>query len=486
MVEVALPQTDNILVKFGFQGLDRIAWAKNSGFAPLLPEEWFDFGESPNAALASDARRVTEVAVWPLESARRFRIHTAGASLYHILPDVRASLKIKLEVLRRSTVIATFETEGIPDATEPYEWNPPEAADLQAFWNSLPSSGNFGGRLTIEEVRDIPFPWRVGLGFGAPRASDTARAARWRAGLGYGAPRALAKARPEPFRIGLCLGAPLAEAKARPEPGRAGLGYGEPGAGKVFVRPWRLGLAWGEPLARRYAAFDQDPLRIGLRLGAPLARDKARAEPFRLGLRLGAPFAGRAAADVWKIGLGLGAPAVKRKARAEPFRLGLRLGEPFGGSIGERFDDAHLASAPRDRVLSFVELRHPLSAIPVRLVDDTRNAVVGGHTYIATRFEVRLAADEDRRAPTAELVVGNVGRAIDQWVAQVGGGGGGTMRYFEALAADGAEPEYEIEMDIAQISTDSLYVTQTLGYDPLLGRPAVARHFDAVTAPGLV
>ena len=69
----------------------------------------------------------------------------------------------------------------------------------------------------------------------------------------------------------------------------------------------------------------------------------------------------------------------------------------------------------------------------------------------------------------------------------VGGGAGGTVRIFEVLiGGDGiaGAPEWEIEMDIGAIAVDDL-VTVTLGFDPLLNRPAVSLRHDPQTAPGL-
>jgi len=52
-------------------------------------------------------------------------------------------------------------------------------------------------------------------------------------------------------------------------------------------------------------------------------------------------------------------------------------------------------------------------------------------------------------------------------------------------AAAGAAPEWEIVLDVIGIAGDSLKVTVSLGFDPLLGRPAVADRYDPQTAPGL-
>ena len=151
----------------------------------------------------------------------------------------------------------------------------------------------------------------------------------------------------------------------------------------------------------------------------------------------------------------------------------------------EDYEVAIRAAAPAERVLTCVELRHPAAIAPVRLVNDTESRTVSGETYVRSRFEVQLADDLERRSPRAQLVVGNVGRDIQQWVELIGGGAGGTARVFEVIAIDGAEPEWEMTLDLAGVVTDSAHVTASLGFDPLLGRPAVALRFDPQTAPGL-
>ena len=154
----------------------------------------------------------------------------------------------------------------------------------------------------------------------------------------------------------------------------------------------------------------------------------------------------------------------------------------------ETIDVAIRASAPRSRIVTCLDVRHPDSpGGPVRVVNDTSDIEVGGETYIATRFEAQLAADVERQAPTARIVVGNIGRDISNWIEAVGGGAGGTVRIFEVLiGGDGiaGAPEWEIEMDIGAIAVDDL-VTVTLGFDPLLNRPAVSLRHDPQTAPGL-
>ena len=447
------------------------------GVALRLPDAWFGSG------VAAVHRSVDQFGV--LSDGRVF-IDLHGLS-DGLLASIRPKLDITLTVPSGSSTVSATAS-GIADATEPYRWTPSNAADWRAVFQALPTAGSVAGvTLEIEERLDIPFAWRAGLRFAEPLASVKALPADFRLGLQHAETLAPVKALPADFRLGLQHAEPLAPAKARAGDWRAGLRFLQPRTDKVgAIDDLRIGLRFAEPEVRRFTVDNADPLRIGLRFAEPRAEAKAAPDAFRLGLAFPSPGGGRAAAAAFRAGLGFGSPSIKIRARPDSaLRFGLGFGEPFAGSLGERLNFALRASAPFDRIVEFVELRHPSAATPVRLVNDTENVTLNGEQYIATRFEARLAADEGRRAPTAELLVGNVGRAIDQWVSLVGGGAGGTMRYFEALASYGATPEFEIEMDIADIQTDSLYVTISLGYDPLLGRALVARQFDPVTAPGL-
>lgn len=155
------------------------------------------------------------------------------------------------------------------------------------------------------------------------------------------------------------------------------------------------------------------------------------------------------------------------------------------GSLAGVYGETIRAASPRYRVLTCAEIRHPDAITPVRLVNDIESRVIDGETYVRSRFEAQLADEVERRSPRAQLVVGNVGRALQQWVELVGGAGGGTVRVFEILDLAGVLPEWELTLDIASVATTSAHVVLTLGFDPLLGRPSVALRFDPQTAPGL-
>ncbi len=177
-------------------------------------------------------------------------------------------------------------------------------------------------------------------------------------------------------------------------------------------------------------------------------------------------------------------PAVIAEARPVPLALDAIATAPHASSDLVSFETEIRASSPRKRVLTAIEITHPATLQPVRLVNDTRNARIDGQTYTACRFEARLSNDEAQRAPRAEIAIGNVGRQINDWVELTGGGAGGEVRIMQLL--EGAnEVDWEMTMDLAGMSQSSEVVTATLGFDPLLGRPAVAIRYDPQTAPGL-
>ena len=142
-------------------------------------------------------------------------------------------------------------------------------------------------------------------------------------------------------------------------------------------------------------------------------------------------------------------------------------------------------SAPERRLLTALEIRHPAVAAPVRVVNDAEDRTIEGNRYVALRFDARLADDVEGQAPQAELAIDNVGRDLTQWVEAEGGGTGATVRVLQVLDIDDPPIEWELTMDVAGVVVDAERVTARLGFDPLLGRAAVALRHDPQTSPGL-
>ncbi len=153
--------------------------------------------------------------------------------------------------------------------------------------------------------------------------------------------------------------------------------------------------------------------------------------------------------------------------------------------ISDRFRIAERASAPRNTILTAIEIDHPSAFSPYRIVNDTRNRTIGGIEFARSRFEAKLLDDYERRAPRASIVAANTGRDLSDWFEQTGGGAGATVRILQALAVDDAAVDWEMTLDVADVQLDTARVTVRLGFDPLLGRPAVEMRYDPETAPGL-
>ena len=152
---------------------------------------------------------------------------------------------------------------------------------------------------------------------------------------------------------------------------------------------------------------------------------------------------------------------------------------------GLRYARSLRASAPAERLITALEISHPAVAVPVRVVNDTAGHTIEGNDYVALRFDARLADDIDGQTPQAELGIDNVGRELTQWIEAAQGGVGATVRVMLVLDIEDPPVEWEVTLDVASMAVDQERVTARLGFDPLLGRAAVALRHDPQTSPGL-
>ena len=153
-------------------------------------------------------------------------------------------------------------------------------------------------------------------------------------------------------------------------------------------------------------------------------------------------------------------------------------------ATGPRYERAQRALAPVDVVLTALEITHPDVSDPIRVVNDTRNRTIERHTFVALRFQPRLADDPESRIPRAELVIDNVGRALTQWVERSDGGSGASCRVLQVVAGEDV-PQYDVTLAVASMRVTAAEVRVTLGHEPLFSRRAVRRRHDPETSPGL-
>ena len=145
---------------------------------------------------------------------------------------------------------------------------------------------------------------------------------------------------------------------------------------------------------------------------------------------------------------------------------------------------ADRALAPTDVVLTTLEITHPDVAEPVRVVADGKAHRLDGADYQPLPFRARLVSDPERGVPRAEIALDNAGQAVTQWVERSAGGSGATATVGRFVAGE-TEHSSRVSLEVASMRVTAEEVVAEIGYEPLLGRAAVRKVYDAATAPGL-
>lgn len=122
---------------------------------------------------------------------------------------------------------------------------------------------------------------------------------------------------------------------------------------------------------------------------------------------------------------------------------------------------------------------------PVRVVQDNVDIVFEGNVYTALGFEATLPDDIANKLPRANIRIDNVGRELVGPIESSGGAQGAICRMIQIMRSDPATVEWEITMDLSNLSIDMLQVTGELSFDDLLNKPGVTKVYRPSVAPGL-
>lgn len=132
-----------------------------------------------------------------------------------------------------------------------------------------------------------------------------------------------------------------------------------------------------------------------------------------------------------------------------------------------------------------IEISNPLLSNPIRLVRDNKDVVSNGITYTACMFDVALPSEQEKEMPKATLAVDNVSRTLTRFFEQLQGGPDTSVRFIQILRSDPDVLEYDITLDLVNVSVTPFRVTGTLSFDNLANKQSVTRIYNKVTAPGL-
>lgn len=138
-----------------------------------------------------------------------------------------------------------------------------------------------------------------------------------------------------------------------------------------------------------------------------------------------------------------------------------------------------------DSVLLFLEITWPASGDTLRLVNDTRDWISNGETYVGHPFRLMPPDDVAGQSPRGVLEIDNVGRGItadlEDWLP-------GQVLYARIMVADRADPDtYMVDMPLplTRVTVTGTVARAEGGMDLLLRQQAVQLRYTPYVAPGL-
>lgn len=154
---------------------------------------------------------------------------------------------------------------------------------------------------------------------------------------------------------------------------------------------------------------------------------------------------------------------------------------PFTAAANKKINSVSTDALP----LLLLEINHTDLPSPIRVVQDNEDITFESNTYTTLGFEASLPDDIANKLPRANLAVDNVGRELVSWIENSAGGQGASCRLIQIMRSDPSTIEWEITMDLSNLSIDMLKVTGELSFDDLLNKPGVTKVYRPNVAPGL-
>lgn len=149
------------------------------------------------------------------------------------------------------------------------------------------------------------------------------------------------------------------------------------------------------------------------------------------------------------------------------------------------FKSTLAATGAQEVPVLLLELNHTGLTQPVRVINDTQDLTCNGNLYIACGFTCTLPDDVEGQLPRAKLSVDNIGRELMYWIESTHGAEGTTATFKQVMRSNPNLVEWQITMNLYNITATAAEVSAELGFENLLGRPAIHVRYDPSTAAGL-
>lgn len=138
-----------------------------------------------------------------------------------------------------------------------------------------------------------------------------------------------------------------------------------------------------------------------------------------------------------------------------------------------------------DGLLLFLSVTHPDFSGPMNVVNDTRDWVSQGVTYIGLPFRFTLPSDTTGQTPRAVLEMDNVGRGLTEELEKLGPNAMVKGRLMIASRATPSVIEKSFNLPMTHVSVSGAMATAQLGVDFMMRQQAVKLRFNDFTAPGI-
>jgi hypothetical protein len=135
--------------------------------------------------------------------------------------------------------------------------------------------------------------------------------------------------------------------------------------------------------------------------------------------------------------------------------------------------------------LVLLEINRSDLVTPIRIVNDATDLTHNGNLFTGLPFEITLPDDPEYGMPQAQLSIMNVGKELTTFIEDADWTIETTATLTQVIRSSPNVAEWSITMIMSDIQMNSMSITAKLGFEDLLGVPAVTLKFSPTNAPGL-
>lgn len=135
--------------------------------------------------------------------------------------------------------------------------------------------------------------------------------------------------------------------------------------------------------------------------------------------------------------------------------------------------------------LELLVIEHESFASSVRIVNNTRDWSIGGNTYVALPFGIKLPTQAQQENPRAQIRIDNVGRELTAAIEGLPVGASLVATLQLVSRATPSVVDYEFVAQLSGINITPTMVTANMGPDDTMRQTAVRIRFDPTNAPAL-